>query len=97
MGNGLVLVGQELQLVAVRKVGESTSARYTTLIFLTMGIMMPLGGWLSDRWHPGRVLVVAFAVVLVGAYMFYVVVPFSFVALLAVGVENSVHTPAVVM
>jgi ACS family glucarate transporter-like MFS transporter len=33
----------------VRHVGFSESARYTTIIFVTMGIMMPLGGWLSDR------------------------------------------------
>ena len=29
--------------------GFSQSARYTTIIFLTMAIMMPLGGWISDR------------------------------------------------
>jgi sugar phosphate permease len=33
----------------VRRMGFSQSAKYTTVIFLTMGIMMPLGGWLSDR------------------------------------------------
>jgi len=33
----------------VRKVGFSQSAKYTTIVFVTMGIMMPLGGWLSDR------------------------------------------------
>ncbi len=33
----------------VRHVGFSQSAKYTTIIFLTMGIMMPLGGWISDR------------------------------------------------
>jgi ACS family glucarate transporter-like MFS transporter len=33
----------------VRKVGFTQSATYTTIIFLTMGIMMPLGGWISDR------------------------------------------------
>jgi MFS family permease len=32
----------------VRQVGFTRSATYTTIIFLTMGIMMPLGGWLSD-------------------------------------------------
>jgi ACS family glucarate transporter-like MFS transporter len=33
----------------VRHVGFSQSARYTTIIFVTMGIMMPIGGWISDR------------------------------------------------
>jgi ACS family glucarate transporter-like MFS transporter len=33
----------------VRRVGFSQSATYTTIIFITMGIMMPLGGWISDR------------------------------------------------
>jgi ACS family glucarate transporter-like MFS transporter len=33
----------------VRQVGSSQSAIYTTMIFVTMGIMMPLGGWISDR------------------------------------------------
>jgi len=32
----------------VRQVGFTRSATYTTIIFLTMGIMMPLGGWISD-------------------------------------------------
>ena len=30
-------------------------------------VMRPVGGWLSDRIHPARVLVAAFAVVVVGA------------------------------
>src|SRR5689334_18526167 len=30
-------------------------------------VMRPIGGWLSDRIHPARVLVVAFAVVVLGA------------------------------
>jgi MFS family permease len=33
----------------VRQLGYSQSARYTTMIFVTMAIMMPLGGWISDR------------------------------------------------
>jgi hypothetical protein len=33
----------------VRRVGFSQSAKYTTIVFVTMGIMMPLGGWISDR------------------------------------------------
>jgi MFS family permease len=33
----------------VRHLGSSQSAIYTTMIFITMGIMMPIGGWLSDR------------------------------------------------
>lgn len=33
----------------VRQVGFTRSATYTTIIFLTMGLMMPLGGWISDR------------------------------------------------
>ena len=33
----------------VRQIGYTQSARYTTIIFLTMGIMMPIGGWVSDR------------------------------------------------
>ncbi len=32
----------------VRHVGLARSATHTTIIFLTMGIMMPLGGWISD-------------------------------------------------
>ena len=30
-------------------------------------VMRPVGGWLSDRFHPARVLVAAFAVVAAGA------------------------------
>jgi ACS family glucarate transporter-like MFS transporter len=33
----------------VRHIGFSQSAKYTTIIFVTMGIMMPIGGWASDR------------------------------------------------
>jgi MFS family permease len=33
----------------IRHAGFSQSAIYTTIIFITMGIMMPLGGWISDR------------------------------------------------
>jgi ACS family glucarate transporter-like MFS transporter len=33
----------------VRQVGYAASARYTTAVFLTMMVMMPLGGWVSDR------------------------------------------------
>jgi ACS family glucarate transporter-like MFS transporter len=33
----------------VRKVGYAASAKYTTALFLTMMVMMPLGGWISDR------------------------------------------------
>ena len=33
----------------VRHFGPDESARYTTLIFIIMGIMMPSGGWISDR------------------------------------------------
>jgi ACS family glucarate transporter-like MFS transporter len=33
----------------VRRTGFSESARYTTIVFVTQGVMMPLGGWLSDR------------------------------------------------
>lgn len=33
----------------VRQIGFRQSAKYTTLIFVTMGIMMPIGGWVSDR------------------------------------------------
>jgi ACS family glucarate transporter-like MFS transporter len=33
----------------VRRTGFTQSARYTTIIFVTQGVMMPLGGWLSDR------------------------------------------------
>jgi MFS family permease len=29
--------------------GEDVSARYTTILFLTEGAMMPVGGWVSDR------------------------------------------------
>ena len=32
-------------------------------------VMRPVGGWLSDRSHPGRVLVVAFAVVAITAFV----------------------------
>ena len=33
----------------VRQAGAERSAIYTTMIFITMGLMMPLGGWISDR------------------------------------------------
>jgi len=33
----------------VRQLGYSESARYTTIVFVTMAVMMPLGGWISDR------------------------------------------------
>jgi len=33
----------------VRHTGFAQSARYTTVIFLVMLVMMPLGGWISDR------------------------------------------------
>ena len=33
----------------IRHMGYSQSARYTTGLFLTMMVMMPLGGWISDR------------------------------------------------
>jgi ACS family glucarate transporter-like MFS transporter len=33
----------------VRHMGYAQSARYTTGLFLTMMVMMPLGGWISDR------------------------------------------------
>jgi MFS family permease len=33
----------------VRQMGFRQSARYTTVVFITMAIMMPLGGWISDR------------------------------------------------
>jgi len=33
----------------VRRMGYSESARYTTIVFVTMAVMMPLGGWISDR------------------------------------------------
>jgi ACS family glucarate transporter-like MFS transporter len=33
----------------VRHTGFQQSARYTTVIFLTMMVMMPVGGWVSDR------------------------------------------------
>jgi ACS family glucarate transporter-like MFS transporter len=33
----------------VRRTGLSQSAIYTTIVFVTQGVMMPLGGWLSDR------------------------------------------------
>jgi MFS family permease len=33
----------------VRHMGFAQSARYTTILFLTMAVMMPLGGWTADR------------------------------------------------
>jgi ACS family glucarate transporter-like MFS transporter len=33
----------------VRKIDATSSAKATTVLFLAMGIMMPLGGWVSDR------------------------------------------------
>jgi ACS family glucarate transporter-like MFS transporter len=33
----------------VRRAGFGESARHTTIIFVTMGVMMPIGGWISDR------------------------------------------------
>ena len=36
----------------IRKVGASQSAIYTTVMLLVMMIMLPLGGWVSDRLIP---------------------------------------------
>jgi MFS family permease len=33
----------------IRHLGYEQSARYTTGLFLTMAVMMPTGGWISDR------------------------------------------------
>jgi MFS family permease len=33
----------------VRRTGVSEAARYTAILFVTMAIMAPVGGWLSDR------------------------------------------------
>jgi MFS family permease len=33
----------------IRKLGYEQSARFTTTVFVVSGLMMPLGGWLSDR------------------------------------------------
>jgi MFS family permease len=33
----------------IRRMGYSESVRYTSGLFLTMMVMMPLGGWISDR------------------------------------------------
>jgi ACS family glucarate transporter-like MFS transporter len=36
----------------IRKVGASQSAIYTTVLLLVMMVMLPLGGWVSDRLIP---------------------------------------------
>ncbi len=36
----------------IRKVGASQSAIYTTVMLLVMMVMLPLGGWVSDRLIP---------------------------------------------
>jgi ACS family glucarate transporter-like MFS transporter len=36
----------------IRKVGASHSAIYTTVLLLVMMVMLPLGGWVSDRLIP---------------------------------------------
>jgi ACS family glucarate transporter-like MFS transporter len=36
----------------IRKVGASESAIYTTVLLLAMMVMLPLGGWVSDRLIP---------------------------------------------
>jgi ACS family glucarate transporter-like MFS transporter len=36
----------------IRKVGASQSAIYTTVLLLVMMVMLPLGGWVSDRLTP---------------------------------------------
>ncbi len=36
----------------IRKVGASQSAIYTTILLLVMMVMLPLGGWVSDRLVP---------------------------------------------
>jgi ACS family glucarate transporter-like MFS transporter len=60
----------------VRHMGFSQSARYTTGLFLTMMVMMPLGGWISDgltaAYGPsvGRRMVSATALTLAGLLLF---------------------------
>jgi MFS family permease len=60
----------------VRHMGYSQSARYTTGLFLTMMVMMPLGGWISDRlttaYGPsvGRRMVPLVALTLAGLLLF---------------------------
>jgi ACS family glucarate transporter-like MFS transporter len=60
----------------VRHTGFAQSARYTTVIFLVMLVMMPLGGWISDwftlRYGPklGR-RVVPLAGLTMGALLLY--------------------------
>jgi ACS family glucarate transporter-like MFS transporter len=60
----------------IRHMGYSQSARYTTGLFLTMMVMMPLGGWISDRltraYGPsvGRRMVPFVALILAGLLLF---------------------------
>ena len=60
----------------VRHIGFAQSARYTTVIFLVMLVMMPLGGWISDwltrRYGPnlGR-RVVPMAGLTIGALLLF--------------------------
>ncbi len=45
-----------------------TDAAHGTAAFVLLAVVMrPVGGWLSDRLHPARVLLAAFAVVVVAA------------------------------
>jgi MFS family permease len=60
----------------VRHMGFGRSAQYTTILFVTMAVMMPLGGWISDRmtraYGPlvGRRIAPLTGMVLCGALLF---------------------------
>src|SRR5581483_6762153 len=60
----------------VRQMGFSQSARFTTILFLSMAVMMPIGGWISDRVtrafgaSAGRRLVPLVAMVLCAAALY---------------------------
>src|SRR5581483_4073631 len=60
----------------IRHTGFAQSARYTTIIFLVMLVMMPFGGWISDRAtqhfgsRVGRRLVPAAALVIAAVLLY---------------------------
>lgn len=42
----------------IRHMGAEESARFATLVFIVNGLMIPLGGWLSDRFGRRRVPII---------------------------------------
>ncbi len=49
--------------------GQADASNKMAGFVLVAVLMRPIGGWLSDRLHPGRVLAIAFGLVTVGAFV----------------------------